>query len=624
MHTLQTKASENKSFNLIAALGIVFGDIGTSPIYAFKQCFVNHIVSLNTINVLGLISLIFWTITLIVSVKYTLVVMRAENHGEGGILSLVSLVSNGINLLPKSVIILCGMIGAALFYGDGIITPAISVLGALEGMLVISPSFEFMVIPLTVIVLIWLFSIQKKGTKKIGDWFGYVMLVWFLTIGIAGLVQIIFYPKILAAANPWYAVHFIFTNPWVSFVCLSFIFLCITGAEALYADMGHFNRRTIQFSWFMLVYPCLLLNYFGQGALVLMHPASVANPFYNLVPLWMVSPLIVLSTLATIIASQSIISGIFSITSQGINLGYLPRMRILHTSALHIGQIYIPTINFILGLLTVLAVLIFRNSNNLATAYGLTVSGIMLITTILTFILAIDKWKWPLYKVLPLFLTFIVIEILFFISNLTKLLSGASFSLLFSMLIFFIIKTWMKGRKILHSKPIKPEESIKLFLPRSKRNKLIQVPGTGVYLTGNSYRIPKALMMTIDQLGIYQENIILLSVITEDIPRVPSNNRIYLEKMEKGIYRVSCHYGFKETPDIGSIMGKIEHKGLTILSDNTNFFISKGVPVASKKKYLDGWEENLYIFLTKNAASVTEYFKLPHGHVFEIGVRYLV
>jgi KUP system potassium uptake protein len=614
---------------VIGAIGIVYGDIGTSPLYAVKKCFGADALAPAELNVLGVISLIFWSLTIVVAIKYISLILRADNDGEGGILALSSLILRNHQDSKKSklhyFIVFAGILGAAMLYGDGIITPAISVLGALEGLTIISPKFQESIVPLSVLILMILFLYQKRGTAKIGNLFGPVMIVWFLVIAILGLVQIIQVPGILLAINPVYALEIISHHDMQSIHILGGVVLTITGVEALYADLGHFNKKSMRSAWFYFVFPCLILNYFGQGALLLSNAAAVENPFYMLVPSWALWPTIVLATFATVIASQAVISGIFSITWQAVQLGYLPRMRVIHTSSKSLGQVYVPFINNFMLFLTSIAVIFFRSSENLASAYGITVTGIMVITTFLTIILSFYVWRWRLLKIIIVCAGLMLIDLLFFGVNLLKILEGGWFTILISLGIYVVMTTWRHGRKIALRLETRYRGDVNALIKQLKFGKQKRIPGTAIFLSRTPEVMPHALRIHLKYNKLLHEKVILLSVKTnEGIPRIAENNRLKIRSLGEKIYQITANYGFMEIPDISKVMENADKlkPGLGLLE--APFFISRGVPQASPAPYLKGFFEKLYVFLSHNSASTVDFFKLPQGQILEIGIRFKV
>jgi len=609
----------------VGTIGVVYGDIGTSPLYTIKTCFESGAIIPDAVNIIGVISLIFWALFLVVTLKYVSIILRADNRGEGGVFALVALISRYFRNTKKSnrsIIIGLGVLGAALLYGDGVITPAISVLGALEGLSVASPKLSFMIVPVAVILLITLFWYQKSGTAKIGKFFGSIMMVWFISIALVAIIPIIQEPRIFLALNPWYAFHVLKSNGILSIHILGTIVLAVTGVEALYADLGHFTKYSIRFSWFSLVLPALLMNYFGQGATMLKNPDAYVNPFYIMVPELMLYPMIILATVASIIASQAVITGLFSITWQAVLLGFMPRMRIVHTSPSQRGQVYVPFINNSLLVLTVLSVLLFKSSDSLASAYGLTITGIMLITTALTIVLSHYTWKWSIPKIISVFTIFICIDIIFFASSITKILDGAWYTVCISTIFGVVMYTWRKGMQALAKIFRKKRTTLAAFSKDVGITFRKRVPGTAVYMTRTANSIPSTVFTNRNHNHCLHENIIILSVEIKNVPRVAPSKRIKEVNFNNGIYQVKAYYGFIEVPNILKIFKRLEEKAIRNIDiKDISFFIGRGIPVESTAPYLSGWVEKLFIFLFNNAASATEFYKLPDDRVVELGTR---
>ncbi|WP_292999932.1 potassium transporter Kup [Nevskia sp.] len=612
---------DRKTLSLgIAALGVVYGDIGTSPIYALRECFFGeHSIEASSANVHGVLSLITWALILIVTLKYLAIVMRADNRGEGGTIALVALL-NPWRSRPgstRNILMMVGLFGAALLYGDGAITPAISVLSALEGLKVATPAFQPIILPLTVIILIGIFFMQKRGTGDIGALFGPGMAIWFATLGALGIAGIIGNPGVLKAINPLYALHFFTDNGFAAFIILSSVFLVVTGAEALYADMGHFGRSPIRRAWGCLVLPALLLNYFGQGALILGNP-DVHNPFYQLAPGWMTYPLVALTTFATIIASQAMITGAFSLTRQLVQLGQLPRMNIVQTSGEEQGQIYIPAVNWLLMLACITLVLVFRSSSNLAAAYGIAVSSTMVVTTILTFFVA-RRYDWPRRIVYPLAALFLVIDLGFFSANLFKIADGGWVPLMMAALIFTLMTTWSRGRKLFHLRIATAEDTTDELARRVREDPPHKIPGTGVYMTGDDHA-PAYLLRHLERNRVLHERIVLLTVQTVDEPRVPAVERLRGYGIAPGIYRLVIRYGFMQTPNVPVALRFSEQLGLDIDIDNVTYFLGRATLIPSDD--LPGmplWRDHLFAFLAHNATRATDFYGLPPEDVVELG-----
>lgn len=609
---------------IVGAIGIVYGDIGTSPLYALKSCFVMGNLPVNETNILGLISIIMLTLFLIVSIKYVSFVLKVDNHGEGGILALSSLCSK-LNLgTYKKLPILLGIIGCGLFFGDGVITPAISILSAVEGLKLISPIFSEHVIWLTILILLGLFYIQKKGSGFIGQFFGPVMIIWFLTIGLLGLAQIIQTPFILKALNPFYAIQFFYHNGFLALKAMGGIFLVVTGAEALYADLGHFGKKSITLSWHYFVLPALLLTYLGQGALLIQSPEAISNPFYLLVPKIGLYPLIILSTIATIIASQAIISGVFSIAWQAIMFNYLPRMKVIHTSYKQIGQVYLPAINTILCIFTIMAILGFRSSENLAVAYGLSVSGSMLITTILVLIVANHEWKWQLYKIAFIFIPFIFLDLLFITTNLAKFFEGAWYAVLLTLIIIYTIRVWTHGNRAITYQVTTHHKSLEKFMMDYIKKYDQRIPGTAIFMTRDPDKVPNSLMIHLRHNKFLHEKLIFVSIITTDSPFDHHKDKFSFDLVCTNQYRINAKFGFKEDPNLHKIIHWAKSQKLIEKDEELSFFLSKGIAVSSPQAFLNGFSENFYIYLSKNALTAYEFYKIPHDKVIELGVRYKI
>ena len=608
----------------VAALGVVFGDIGTSPLYVMRVLFgKSYGLLANHNNVLGALSLIFWALAITISIKYLVFVLRADNKGEGGTLALMSLVRSAKARRGRWGFLLAGLgiFGASLLYGDGIITPAISVLSAIEGLEVATPHFVPYVVWITVALLIGLFAFQRKGTSKVGAVFGPVMALWFVVIAVLGVRGILLEPGVLAAVNPMYAIRFFMNNQLHGFLALGAIFLVQTGGEALYADMGHFGRRPIRLAWFALVFPSLLLNYFGQGAIVLVKPMAVEEPFFHLAPGWAVVPLVILATAATIIASQAVISGTYSLTRQAVQLGYCPRLSIKHTSKQEIGQIYAPLINWVLMVATVALVIGFKSSDNLAAAYGVAVTMDMLITTILFFFLAKDKWKWPLPVAASIALCFLVPDASFFLANLIKIREGGWFPLLLGGLVFTLMTTWKRGRSILYDRLKKQAMPVDLFLVDVQKTPPHRVPGTAVYMTGNPEGVPVAMLHNLKHNHVLHERIVFLTILTEEVPYVLKDRRFASEDLGQGVFRLIARYGFMETPKVPSLLKSAAKVGLQFEMMSTSFFLGRETLIPSERPGMALWREWLFSLMSRNAQSATSFFGIPVNRVVELGTQ---
>lgn len=607
---------------MLGALGVVYGDIGTSPLYALHATFAGqHPLPVDATNILGVLSVMFWTIMLLVSLKYVIIMMRADNHGEGGSLALLALVSKlaaqGSKL--KWIVTTLGIFAAALFFGDSMITPAISVLSAVEGLSLVSHKFNGYILPITAIVLTGLFLIQKRGTGKVGMTFGPIMVIWFACLAVFGITSIAQNPSILFALNPYYGYHFLTAEPWIAFLALGTIVLVVTGGEALYTDMGHFGKFSIRLGWFSFVLPALVLNYFGQGALLLHNPQAIQNPFYLLAPPWLLMPMVVLATAATVIASQAVISGAFSVANQSVQMGFLPRLEIRQTSYRAQGQIYVPFTNWTLYMAVVFLVLTFQTSDNLAAAYGIAVTGTMLIDTLLVAVLILLFWRWPKIVALPLISILLVVDVSYCAANAIKIFQGGWFPLGIAMISFTVLSTWKHGRKLLfdeiskHSVPLQVIIDSTVDVPR--------VLGAAVFLTGEGDGAPSAMMHNLKHNQVLHERNILLTVVVEDKPYVTKGNRLLIKDLGKGFYRVKVYYGFMETPDIPDALEACATLGLTFDMMSTSFFISRALLVTSSKPGMVKWRERLFLALSKNAMNAADFFKIPANRVIEMGTR---
>jgi KUP system potassium uptake protein len=619
-----TEAPHGRKLAVLAlgALGVVFGDIGTSPLYAVRECLHGeHGIGVSHASVLGVLSLIFWALTLIISVKYVGYILRADNQGEGGILALMALVTQG-NVLPpraRRIAVMLGLFGAALLFGDGVITPAISVLSAVEGLGVATPRFDPFVVPLSIAILIILFRVQKRGTGGVGAVFGPIMVVWFTTLGAIGLRQILMHPAVLAALNPLYGLSFLLHTGHRGFLVLGSVFLAVTGGEALYADMGHFGARPMRVGWFFMTLPALVLNYFGQGALLLRQPEAVENPFFKAVPAWGLYPMVILSTVATVIASQALISGAFSLSRQALMLGYLPRVSVEHTSAHHIGQIYVPTVNWLLMLATLALVFGFKSSSALAAAYGVAVTLNMVITTILAYVVARRRWKWGIPATAAVSILFLTPELTFMTSNLAKVADGGWFPLAVGVLLFTLFTTWRRGRELLYQRFQERIVPLEDFYELMRVEIPARVPGTAVFMTGNSDGTPPALLHNFLHNRVVHEHVVLLTIITESVSRVPPEERVRVEELQHGFRRAVARFGFMETPDIPTLLERTELKDYSI--DYVTFFLGKETVLPAKGHGMALWRERLFAFLARNAQPATAFFGIPASRVVEIGAQ---
>lgn len=610
---------------MLGALGVVYGDIGTSPLYAVRECFHSGIEP-NHDNVLGVLSLITWSLIVVVSIKYMVFVMRADNKGEGGILSLMALVLSGMKKRQGTrygAVIILGLFGGALLYSDGAITPAISILGAIEGIAVLQPDLERYVVAITVAILFGLFLVQRHGTARLGGLFGPIIVIWFLTIAGLGVAAIIKEPETLLAVNPLYGLQFLRDGGWTGFVVMGSVFLVVTGGEALYADMGHFGRRPIQLDWFTFVLPALLLNYYGQGALLLTNPDAIVNPFFELAPRWGLIPLIVLATLAAIIASQAVISGAFSLTRQAVLLGYLPRIRVVHTSSRLIGQIYVPSANWALMAGTIGVVLGFQTSSNVGAAYGVAITTTMLFTTMLLFIVARNNWGWPLKWALPLCLVFLVFDLAFFSAALLKVVHGGWFPLLVSLIVFVIMYTWRQGRTVLASRLGEDLMTLETFVENITQgdHQPARVPGAAVFMTANPNGTPRALGHNIRHNKVIHDRVVALTVTIAEEPYVPREKRVVVKDIGRGFYRVTATYGFMESPSVPEILELAGEKGLNVPMFGTAFFLGRENIRVTKRKDMAPWRQRLFSFLARNAQSATDFYEIPANQVIELGLQ---
>jgi KUP system potassium uptake protein len=615
----------------IPALGVVYGDIGTSPLYAMKECFTgDHHVAATTPNVLGILSLIVWSLTLVVAVKYLTFIMRADNRGEGGILALLALVpkpppgSGAAGSTAKrgpGPLVLLVLFGAALLYGDGVITPAISVLSAVEGLGVATKALEPAIVPVTVATLLALFLAQKRGTAGVGRVFGPIMLVWFVVIGVLGAEQVVRSPGILRALDPRHAVDFFVRNRGHGFLVLGGVVLVITGAEALYADMGHFGAGPIRRSWLTLVFPALLLNYFGQGAALLAHPAAAENPFYAIVPPWALYPSVVLSTAATVVASQALISGAYSLTQQAVQLGFFPRVTIVHTSRQTEGQIYVPEINQMLTVACIGLVLGFKSSNALAAAYGVAVTGTMAITSVTYAVVAHRRWRWPLWKIAPLAGLFLAVDLAYFAACATKIVDGGWFPMLLGALIYTVMTTWNTGRRYLGARMAEAMFPLDAFLTDLASRKPVRVKGTAVFMTANLDGVPPVLLHHFKHNQSLHEQVVLLRVVAQHVPAVAADDRLSVEDLEHGFYRVSLSFGFMEDPSVPDALQECARFGLKLDPSRTSYFLGRETVLPTGSSKMWRWRKALFAFISRNAVPATAYFGLPPGRVVELGMQ---
>ena len=609
--------------SLVGALGVVFGDIGTSPLYAIRQCFSgSHPMDPTQGNVMGVLSLIFWSLVIIVSVKYLGLVMRAENKGEGGILALLVLAFPSRKRLAKNAALFgsLGVFGAALLYGDGMITPAISVLGAMEGLELATPAFKPYILPATTIILIGLFTFQRVGTGNVGNIFGPIMLSWFVTIAVLGIKGIALAPEVLLSANPLYAVRFFLEHSYESFVLLGSVVLVVTGAEALYADMGHFGIRPIRVGWFTIVLPALFLNYLGQGALLLKFPEAKSNPFFSLAPRWGLYPLIGLATMAAVIASQALISGAFSLTMHAMQLGYMPRMEIQHTSSARRGQIYLPVVNWILMVCCIGLVLGFGSSSNLAAAYGIAVTLTMIITTVLFYFAVQRLWKWKVWQAALVCGVFLSMEVSYFAANILKITHGGWFPLVAGGCIYLLMSTWQRGRAILWERLRSAVLPFATFLEDARVHRPLRVPGTAIFMSGNPNGTPLALLHHLKHSKVLHERVIVLTLYIEEVPHVTGQDQVEVEDMHDGFWRVTGRYGFMETPDISDVLQKCKAHGLALSARESTFFLSRETIVATTRPGLARWRKRIFAIMARNAQPATAFFRLPADRVVELGM----
>ncbi len=609
---------------MLGAIGVVFGDLGTSPLYTLQEVFSDKYgLGVARASVLGVLSLVFWALVLVVCIKYVIFVMRADNKGEGGIMAIMALAQRGARGLPKLrwVIGLLGIFGAALFYGDGVITPAISVLSAVEGVKVAEPTLARWVMPISVVILLGLFWLQKRGTARVGVLFGPVMCLWFVVIALLGLRMIVQEPRILAALNPYYAVRFFQSHGMLAFVALGGVVLALTGTEALYADMGHFGKRPIRLAWLIFIFPALLLNYFGQGALLLRDPTAASNPFYLLVPRALLYPMIALAAAATVIASQAVISGAYSMTREAVQLGYSPRMRIVHTSRSLSGQIFVPAINGMLLILVVAAVIGFRSSENLGAAYGIAVTGTMVTTTLLALVVALRLWHWKLPLVIAIGAVFLVIDLAFFGANLLKVEHGGWFPLVLGLAVFTVMATWRRGRELVLREIRHAGLALAPFIASIAEHPPVRVPGTAVFLTANVNAVPHALLHSLKHFKALHERNVLLSVETLETPVADAGERIELHDLGHAFWTLVLRFGFAEDPDVPAAMAQCAGKGLRFDMMDTTFFLSRETIVATDRPGMALWRDKLFAFLSRNAMPATAFFNIPTNRLVELGTQ---
>jgi KUP system potassium uptake protein len=607
----------------LGAIGVVYGDIGTSVLYAVKEVFGSGHVPLTPDNIFGVLSIFFWTLTTIVSVKYVVLVLRADNHGEGGLVAMLALASQSVKDKPqlRNVLLMVGIFGTCLFYGDGVITPAISVLSAVEGLEVVSPAFKRFVIPLTLVILLLLFMVQKHGTSGIGKLFGPITLIWFAVLATLGVVHIAHHPAILWAISPHHALLFMWHQPGTTFIILGAVVLCVTGAEALYADMGHFGKKPIRLAWFSVVMPALTLNYFGQGALLLTDPSAITSPFFLMAPDWAQLPLVGLATLAAVIASQALISGAFSVTKQVIQLGFLPRLQVLHTSVKETGQIYIPLVNWGLFVSIVLAVVLFKSSTNLAAAYGIAVCTDMLITTILTFFVIRYSWKYPLWLCLLATGFFFAVDLVFWLSNLLKFFDGGWFPLLIGAAVFTLMVTWRDGRRLLNDSLRADSLDLKDFLEAVFVSPPVRVEGTAVFLTGETGTVPNALLHNLKHNKVLHSINLFITVKSHEIPWVGLSKRLEIEGLGHDCWQVTVNYGFKNDPDIPQALQQLKGRGCELDPMTTSYFLSRDTVIPTIDGGMAPWRERLFAQMHRNASAAADFLNLPNNAVVELGSK---
>ncbi|MBA3576268.1 MAG: potassium transporter Kup [Sphingomonas sp.] len=601
------------------ALGVVFGDIGTSPLYAMRETFAGaHPLPIDRIQVYGVVSLIFWSMMLVVSIKYITILTRADNKGEGGSLALLALISRKANAKRSTGIVLLGVFACALFYGDSMITPAISVLSAVEGLTIVQSNLQPLVIPIAIAILIALFMIQRTGTARVGAMFTPVVIVYFTTIAVLGANSVFQHPEILWALNPYYAVNFFIVDKWLGFLALGSVVLAVTGTEALYTDMGHFGRRPIRNAWWMFVMPALMLNYMGQGALLIEDPANVSSPFFLLAPEWFRLPLVLIATLATIVASQAVISGAFSVTQQAMQLGFIPRLRITHTSAKAAGQIYIPAVNNALMILVILLVLFFQNSSNLAAAYGVAVTGAMLIDTFLLAVVLSSLWKWPRWASWPLLAVFFIVDTTYFAANLMKVPNGGWYPLLIGLIGFTLLTTWARGRKLMLDRMDEAALPMEIFI-KSAVPSAARVSGTAVFMTTSAEGVPHSLLHNLKHNKVLHERVFLVTIRIEDVPYIPAEERASMKDYGSGFYRLIFRYGFMEDIDVPAALAAVEGCGPACKTMDTSFFLARQTLLPAERPAMPLWREKLFAWMLRNAESAMEFFKLPPNRVIELG-----
>ena len=609
---------------VVGAIGVVYGDIGTSPLYTLRQCFTGtHRLDLTAANIMGILSIIFWSLVIVVTLKYVTLIMRADNRGEGGILALTALVSRALETHPRRRwwFVGIGIFGAAMFYGDGMITPAISVLGAVEGLDIITTRLHPFIDPIAIVIIIALFSIQRSGTARVGMFFGPVMCVWFVTLAVLGIGHIIDQPRVLTAVNPAHAIAFVVANPVAAFLALGAVVLAVTGTEALYADMGHFGKAPIRRAWLAFVMPALVLNYFGQGALLLVDPAAIKNPFYLLAPTWALVPLVILATMAAVIASQAVISGAFSLTRAAIQMGYCPRLTIDHTSEREIGQIYVPFVNWVLFIAVILLVVGFRHSDNLGGAYGIAVTLAMLIDSILILFVMRRMWNWPAAAAFAIAVPLISIDLAFLTSNALKIPSGGWFPIVIGISVFTLLTTWKKGRMVLMRRLSDESLPLDVFIESIDLDPPTRVPGTAVFLTSAVNSVPHSLLHNLKHNKVLHERVVFLTMVARDIPYVPLEERYEIKPLGGAFHHITAYYGFSEDADVPRLLDQCGRGGFTFAMMETSFFVSRESLIATGAPGMAKWREKLFVSMSKNATKASDFFGIPTNRVVELGTQ---
>jgi KUP system potassium uptake protein len=619
----QPRSSSSLAALTLGAIGVVYGDIGTSPLYALKEVFANGRIPLTPENILGVLSLVFWTLTIIVSIKYVLLILRADNNGEGGLIAMLALASTAVSDRPalRNRLLLVGIFGTAVFFGDGVITPAVSVLGAIEGLEVAAPGLGHYVVPLSLVVLTLLFMMQRHGTAHVGKYFGPVTVLWFLVLAVLGVYQLSSNPSVLHALWPMYAIRFVMAHPGTAFVALGALILCVTGAEALYADMGHFGKRPIRLAWFLLVMPALVLNYFGQGAMLMAHPENVQNPFYQMAPQWALYPLIALATAAAVVASQALITAAFSITKQAIQLGYLPRMRVMHTSVKETGQIYLPFVNWGLFVSIVFAVVVFGSSGKLASAYGIAVTIDMLITTIMTFFVIRYGWKYPWILCFLATGFFFVLDLVFFSANIIKFFDGGWFPVAIGVVMFTLMMTWKQGRELMRERLREEAMDLRGFLDSVFLSPPTRVSGTAVFLVSDLDLTPNALLHNLKHNKVLHEQNLFVNVRSHEVPWIGFDKRCEITPLGHDCWQVSLHFGFKNDPDVPEALTLLRGRGVNLNDMDTSYFLSRDIIIPTLGAGMAMWREKLFASMHHNAGGAADFLRLPTNRVVELGSK---